>query len=161
MRVTRILRVCGATILGVTALSRPALCQPRSAAIRVTAQVVDVGALRVMPVDSVEAMASTAAAVTAPSGRVFSVVPPRHSVIGVSLRVRGVPAGHRDAMAVQVCRPREGIGARCRRAPFADSLEGAQAAVVTNEAVLLRLPGVTDLGADTAQVTITLDYLAN
>ena len=161
MRSAGYMRVCGATIFAVAMLARPAVCQPRSAAIRVSAQVIDVAALAPMPRDPVDAAASRAVTGAAPSGRLFSVVPPRHSAIAVSMHVRGAPAGNRGAMAIQVCRSPAGSSARCRRVPFADSAEGFQAHADANEPVVLRLLGVADLEADTTQVMITLAYPAN
>jgi hypothetical protein len=152
------MRMCGVTLVGIAAVGRPASGQARSATLRVSAQVIDVGALAPMPFDPMEATASSAAAVATPSSRAFSVVPPRHSDVAVTMQVRGASADARRAMAIQVCRRSEGIGAPCRWVPFVDSPDGMQAAAVTDHAVHVRLLGLTGAAADTARVTITLAY---
>ena len=158
MRFARIVRAGGATMIGVAALSQPAAAQSRSATLRVSAQVIDVGALASMPFDPMEVTASTATAIALPSSRAFSVVPPRHSDVAVTMQVRGTAATEGRDLAIQLCRRSEGIGARCRRVPFGASLDGAQAGAVTDHAVYVRLLGLTDPGADTTRVTITLAY---
>jgi hypothetical protein len=161
MRNGRIRRACGATIIGVAALSHPAPGQGRSATLQVTAHVVDVGALGPMSFDPVHVTGSNTAAVPGGSVGVFTLVPPRHSAVALSLQVRGLPADHRERVAIQVCPPSETLGGRCRRVPLVRSADGAQAAAVTGEAVVVRLMGLTEVAADTAHVTVTLAYPGN
>jgi hypothetical protein len=158
MRVARILWVCGAAVVGVAAVGRPASGQVRSATLHVSAQVIDVGALAPLPFDPMEATTSSAAAVAAPSSRAFSVVPPQGSDVAVTMQVRGMSVGARRAMAIQVCRRSEEVGAPCRRLPFVDSSDGIEAAAVTDHAVHLRLLGLTGAATDSVRVTITLAY---
>jgi hypothetical protein len=133
--------------------------------VRVSAQVIDVASLAPAPFpvpasDRTAPDAGTldAATVAAPSGRSFSVVPPRHSAVAVSMQVRGAAGRARQTMAIRVCRPPAVPRANCRRVPFADSLGSAEAAAVTEEAVLLSLLGLTEVAADTAFVILTLAY---
>jgi hypothetical protein len=157
MRIAKIIRVLGAAMVGVVALSHPAVGQGRSATLRVTAQVVDVGALAAMPMDSLDATAARGG-VHGASGRVFSIVPPRHSAVALSMQVGGLSADDRPDMAILVCPPSGAARGRCRRIPLVRSLEGAQAADVTDEAVVVRLLGMTHVVGDTAYVTVTLAY---
>jgi hypothetical protein len=162
MRFTRLMRVCGALIVGGAAVSRPAFGQTRSATVRVSAYVVDVAALAPMAADPSEApapgAASTTAAAAVSSGQPFSVVPPRHSPVAVSMRVRGAREAGREGMSLQVCRPSEAHATLCRRLPFSDASGDRHAAAVTDQPVFVRLVGLADSATAATQVTVTLAY---
>lgn len=165
MRFAGINRLCGAAILGIAAFGPPAQAQSRSAVLRVSASVVDVGVVTPVSFEAVRASTSGAPMLaTGPAGRrggVFSVVPPRHSAVAVSVAVSDVgPDDGRD-LAVQVCRPSDPGPAPCRRVPFTSLHEGSQIAAVTEQAIVIHLSELTDVLADTALVTLTLAYPGN
>ena len=159
MRVARILQIGAVAVLGLS--SRAALAQSRSAVLRVTAQVVDVGALSWAPAGGKDgsgaAAASSAVVRGGVSDRVFSIVPPRHSAVAVSMRVEGTRAGGSGGMAMQVCRPTDARRA-CRQIRLADSVQGHNATAIADAAVLVRLTGLTSVAEDSTRVTVTLAY---
>jgi hypothetical protein len=165
MRFAGINRLCGAAILGIATFGPQAQAQSRSAVLRVSANVVDVGAVTPVPFEAVRASTSGAPMLaTAPGGRragVFSVVPPRNSAVAVSVAVSHAgPDDGRD-VAIQVCRPSDPGPAPCRRVPFTSLRDDSQIAAVTEQAIVVHLTGLTDVLADTALVTLTLAYPGN
>jgi len=160
MRLARIMHGVGLAILGIGAASAPGLAQSRSAVVRVSARVVDVGAVSAMTAvpESPSAATASAGVPTDGAGQVFTVVPPRHSPVAVSMHVDHAHAAAPGSLAIQLCRPSERPGARCRRVPLADSLDGRGAAAVTDETVLVRLLGLADAADAATRVTVTLAY---
>jgi hypothetical protein len=161
MRYGSILGACGVILVGAALASPPAAAQTRSATVRVSAQVVDVASLASVPFPGEAAVEATAPAAEAgPAGRVFSVIPPRHTAVSVSVHVRGAARRGWDGMTLRVCHPAT-TTAPCRHVPLADSLGGGEAAAVTQETVLLGLLGPAEAVDDTAVVTLTLAYPGN
>lgn len=158
MRPTTITRGCGALALGLVAVTRPAVGQGRSAVLRVTAQVVDVGAA--IPVSGSFASGPGVTAARAVTGDLFSVIPPRYAALAVSMKVEGASVGP-DGMALQLCRPTVRRVAACRRVPLGASAEGHGAVTAADEAVVIRLLGLAEAVTDTAIVTLTLAYPGN
>lgn len=165
MRFAGINRVSGVAILGIAAFGTPVLAQSRSAVLRVSASVVDVGAVTPLSFEAVRASPSGVPMLaTVPAGRqggVFSVVPPRHAAVAVSVAVSDAGPGAGRDLAVQVCRPSDPGPAPCRRVPFTRLHDDSQIAAVTEQAIVIHLAELTDVLADTALVTLTLAYPGN
>lgn len=160
MRMARNIQIGALAVLALVS-SRTAAAQSRSAALRVTAEVVSVGALSWAPTagtDQAAAPSPSSAVVTGgASGQAFSVVPPRHAAVVVSMRLEGGPRGRNGDLAIQLCRPTD-VRRGCRRVPLADAPHGRHAAAVTDEAVVLRLTGLPSVAQEPARVTVTLAY---
>lgn len=161
MRFAGVSSACVVAMAGLVASGQPGVAQSRSAVVRVTAQVVDVGALNAVAPD-VEA--ETAAAAEASVGRadaagqMFSVVPPHRAAVAVSMHVQSGDPGPPGAMAIQLCPTAGSARAGCRQVPLADSLDGRQGGALTTETVFVRLLGLAPAAEDTTLVTVTLAY---
>jgi hypothetical protein len=161
MRFVGIMRACGAAIAALAVVSPTGFAQTRSATVRVSAQVIDVASLAPAPymladLTGADATPDGAAASADAAGRSFSVVPPRHSPVAVSLRVRGAGAPDRPPMAIRICLPPS--AGDCRQVLLEDTPGGAEAQALTRDPVLVSLVDLMASAGDDARVTLTLAY---